>query len=136
MSLSLYSISSSRSSPAFLEKYPRLPKNTSETITIIVDTAPSTYMPQPMAIPTPTVAQIPAEVVIPLTLLLRKKIIPEPINPTAVTIPAATRDGSRRTYSPRTSLKPYLEMIIMVAAATEMMTCVLTPAVFFRLCRS
>ena len=101
-----------------------------------VDTAPRIYIPAPMDIPTPTVAHIPAEVVIPFTLLFRKIMMPEPIKPMAVTTPAATREGSSFTYSFSTSPNPYLEIIIIMAEATAMITWVLVPAVFFLLCLS
>ena len=49
------------------------------------------YIPLPIAMPIPTVAQIPAAVVTPEIVWLRTKITPAPIKPTAVTMPAAIR---------------------------------------------
>ena len=89
----------------------------------IVLKIPIKYCPPPTDIPTPTVAQMPAAVVSPLTLWLCTKIIPAPRKPMAVTTPAAILDGSSPTlWTARMSLNPYLEMIIISAAANDTIT--------------
>ena len=66
-----------------------------------VEAALKIYMPAPNAMPMPTVAQIPAAVVMPITFIWRVKMTPAPRKPTAVTTPAAIREGA----SPMCSIK-------------------------------
>ena len=88
------------------------------------------YMPPPIATPMPTVAQRPADVVRPLTVSFLVKITPAPRKPMAVTIPAAIREGSRFTFAPRTSSKPYLLTSIIRQEVRATMEWVRMPAVF------
>ena len=93
---------------------------------------PMTYIPEPMARPTPAVAHIPAAVVRPFTRLLRTKITPAPRNPTPLTTCAAIREASA-SYP---SKKPYLETTIIRAAPSATMAWVRIPADLFRFLRS
>ena len=94
------------------------------------------YMPAPTVIPTPTVAQTPAAVVMPLTPCFLAKMRPAPKNPTPVTMPAATREGSSLTFSLSTSKNPYFETTIIKAEASATIRCVRIPAPFALFFRS
>jgi len=86
--------------------------------------------------PTAVVSQTTAAVVRPRTASRRTKISPPPMNPMPDTICAAIRDGSRVTWSPSTSKKPYFDTSIISAAAMPTSVCVRKPALFCRISRS
>ena len=106
----------------------------------IVATAPTTYIPAPIASPIPAVAQIPAAVVRPRIEEPFRKMIPAPRNETPLTTCAAIRAGSVPLISlidlPSSELisaKPYFEMIIIRLAAQHTMIWVRMPASLKRL---
>lgn len=112
-------------------------------VTRIVAKIPTTTIPEPMARPIPAVTQIQAAVVRPRTDAPFLKITPAPRKLMPLTTWAATRAGS----APRVPLKiapsaevrsanPYLETIIIMAAAQQTITMVRMPASLKRLLRS
>src|SRR5690625_4330709 len=95
-----------------------------------VSPAARLIMPAPAAIPTAAVTQMLAAVVSPTTMLRRVKITPAPRNPIPLTICAAIREGSRRTSSPRTALKPNADTNVKTAEPHPTRTWVRNPALF------
>ena len=96
-----------------------------------VDMMPMPYIPAPNAIPTPTVAHRPADVVRPSALSLLTNMTPAPRKPMAETTLAAIREASTEIPSTeRTSKNPYFDTIIIKAEAIATIMWVLTPALF------
>src|SRR5580700_2612838 len=77
-----------------------------------------------------------AAVVRPLTISPRAKIAPAPRKPIPDTTCAATREGSRMTFGPRTEPKPYADTIMNKQAPTHTSMCVRMPAAHSRRSRS
>ena len=92
---------------------------------------PVTYIPAPIAIPIPTVAHSPAEVVSPTVFSFLTNMAPAPRKPIAVTTPATILDASSDIPSyPTTSKKPYFETAIMSAEEIATRIWVSIPAFF------
>lgn len=85
--------------------------------------------PAPHAILIAAISHTIAAVVRPQTASPRT-MSPPPTNPIPDTICAATRDGSKTTSEPSTSLKPYLLTIRKKAAPTPTSVCVRRPTDF------
>ena len=113
------------------------------TATSTVTAMPMKYIPAPRARPIPAVAHIPAAVVSPFTVLPFLNITPAPRKLMPLTTCAAIRAGSAPRVPLNTlpsayvrSAKPYLDTIIISAAAQHTMMCVRIPASLKRFVRS
>ena len=101
-----------------------------------VELIPKKYIPAPNAIPTPTVAQIPAAVVTPIISCLPARISPAPRKPTPLATLAATREASTESPWVMTSKNPYFEITTINALVSATRRCVFNPAFFSRFFRS
>ena len=88
----------------------------------------SSQSPAPAAVPIAAVSHTLAAVVSPRTVLRRVRISPAPRKLMPDTMPAATREGSKLTWSPMTSLKPYLLTSTNSAEAVPTIAWVRRPA--------
>src|SRR5699024_5298035 len=88
------------------------------------------YKPLPVASPIAATVHKPEAVVNPrITPLFRNRIVPAPIKPTPLITCAATLEGSSSTLSNfKTSIKPYIETIIIKQEPTETIEWVRKPA--------